>query len=47
MFMPGQDKFTLIEIAETLERIRYHLRTVSGRKKVNKAIRVNWRITAK
>ena len=47
MFMPGQDKFTIIEIAETLERIRYFLRHDSGRRKVNKAIRVKWGIIAK
>jgi len=45
--MPGQDKLIIIEIAETLERIRYHLTYDSGRRKVNKAIRVKWGIIAK
>ena len=44
MFIDGQDKFTIIEIAETLERIRHFLTTDSGRRKVNKAIRVKWGI---
>ena len=47
MFRDGQDKFTIIEIAETLERIRYFLTTDNGRRKVNKAIRVKWGIIGK
>lgn len=38
----GKDKFTIIEIAETLQRIRELLKTDSGTRKVNKAIRQQW-----
>lgn len=37
-----QDNFAIIDIAQTLERIRLLLRTDSGRAKVNKMIRTKW-----